>query len=100
MRVARQVARPVLDGVPVHQAGQARVADDVAEALVGALGVGDQVARDELVVKLAQGQLEPLRRVVADDGVRLPDDVERSRCRSSWSMNCSVTRCAPFEAER
>ena len=68
-----------LDGVPVHQAGQARVADDVAEALVGALGVGDQVARDELVVKLAQGQLEPLRRVVADDGVRLPDDVEGSR---------------------
>jgi hypothetical protein len=34
--------------------------DDAAEALVGLEGVGDQVAGDELVVQLAQGQVVAL----------------------------------------
>ena len=80
VRIRGQLARAVLDGVPVHVAGQPRLADDVSQALVRPLGVRDQVAGDELVVELAQGQLETLRRVLADDGVGLRDDRQRRPC--------------------
>ena len=76
VRVVLQAAGAVLDGVPIDQTGEPRIADDVAEPLVGTLRVGDQVAGDKLVVELAQGQPEALRRVVGNDLVRLPDDAQ------------------------
>lgn len=52
MRQSSQVPGAVLDRIPVDQAGQARVADGSAEALVLRLRVRDQIAGDELVVEL------------------------------------------------
>ncbi len=76
VRITPQVARPVLDGLPVDQAAQPGVADKVAEVLVAALVVGDDVAGDHLIVDLAKCEPEALPGVVSDDGVDLLDQLQ------------------------
>ena len=73
VRAAPQVPRAVFNRVPVDQARQPAVVHHVAQRLVALDRVRDQVAADELVVKLPQGQLESLGLVLGDDLVGLVD---------------------------
>lgn len=66
-------AATVLDGVPVDETSESRVADELAQVLVGLLLVGEPVVRDELVVQLTQGQPKPHRLVLGDDPIRRGD---------------------------
>ncbi len=69
VRVPAEVSRPVLNGLPVDQAGKAGVADQVPEVLVAALVVGDDGPGYHLVVDLPERQAEALPGIVTDDAV-------------------------------
>src|SRR5207302_8197683 len=49
------------------------VADQAAERLVAALGVGDEILTHGLIVQLSQRQPQALLLVLCDDRVALPD---------------------------
>ena len=69
----RNLARPVLDRIPIDEPREPRVVYEVGEALVAPLRVLDVATRDHLVVELAHGEHETLSLVLLDDPVQNVD---------------------------
>lgn len=64
MRILLQVASPVGDAIPVHEAIEPGIIDDRAEPLVALLRVGQKISADELVKQLTNRQVEALAGVL------------------------------------
>ncbi len=54
MAITAQVSCAINDGIPIHEAGHARVADGASQLVVALFVVRDDVAADALVVNLPQ----------------------------------------------
>ena len=81
-RMGVDFAGAVLDGIPVDHANVTTGAYDATEPLVLPQRIFfQQIAGDELVVKLPHGQREILSGILTDDRKRLPDNLERGAMR-------------------
>ena len=56
----------VFDGIPIDVTSQPGIIDDASEAFIIALCIIDQIASDELIIKLPQRELETLSLVIID----------------------------------
>jgi hypothetical protein len=84
------LAGAVLHRVPIADAGVSGIDHGAAEQVVVLLRVGEQVARNELVVELAKGQLVAAALVLLDDRIGLVDHLRCVALEASLNVDLVI----------